>query len=156
MKKRFSLFNDADNEPISIGLARLVKFLQPHILFFQINSQKNMRYQRKRDLEVFSEYYRYDHIVFEAHQPNWKNKILFIQNKNSNCTKIKEIDRLFVEETEDNYLLDKYTDVEYLVKTSNNIRNFSLISLPENLFFQIQPYELEPDNELYKIIQYYE
>ena len=146
MKKRFSLFNDTDNEPISIGLARLVKFLQPHILFFQINSQKNMRYQRKRDLEVFSEYYRYDHIVFEAHQPNWKNKILFI----------KEIDRLFVEETEDNYLLDKYTDVEYLVKTSNNIRNFSLISLPENLFFQIQPYELEPDNELYKIIQYYE
>ena len=85
MKKRFSLFNDTDNEPISIGLARLVKFLQPHILFFQINSQKNMRYQRKRDLEVFSEYYRYDHIVFEAHQPNWKNKILFIQNKNSNC-----------------------------------------------------------------------
>ena len=61
-----------------------------------------------------------------------------------------------MEETEDNYLLDKYTDVEYLVKTSNNIRNFSLISLPENLFFQIQPYELEPDNELYKIIQYYE
>ena len=28
MKKRFSLFNDTDNEPISIGLARLVKFLQ--------------------------------------------------------------------------------------------------------------------------------
>ena len=38
MKKRFSLFNDTDNEPISIGLARLVKFLQPHILFFQIGA----------------------------------------------------------------------------------------------------------------------
>ena len=40
MKKRFSLFNDTDNEPISIGLARLVKFLPniPHQYIYQGDS----------------------------------------------------------------------------------------------------------------------
>lgn len=63
---------------------------------------------------------------------------------------------LFSDEEDVNFLLPDCKDVDYIIKTSDNIAEFSLILLPENMMFQIQNLELTSDDELFHLIQYYE
>ena len=54
------------------------------------------------------------------------------------------------------FLLNNQPDIEYILHSSEQFDDFSVISLPENLVFQIQEYLLSSDEELYQLIQYYE
>jgi hypothetical protein len=47
-------------------------------------------------------------------------------------------------------------DVDYLIKTSDYIDDFSLILLPEFSVFNIQTFSLSSTNERYQLIKYYE
>ena len=49
-----------------------------------------------------------------------------------------------------------FTFMEYILHSSEQFPDFSVILLPENLVFPIQDYTLSSDEELYQIIQYYE
>lgn len=63
---------------------------------------------------------------------------------------------LFTEEENIKFLLNNQVDVEYILHSSEQFPDFSVILLPENLVFPIQDYTLSSDEELYQIIQYYE
>ncbi len=63
---------------------------------------------------------------------------------------------LFTEEENIKFLLNNQVDVEYILHSSEQFPDFSVILLPENLVFPIQDYTLSSEEELYQIIQYYE
>jgi hypothetical protein len=62
----------------------------------------------------------------------------------------------FSEEENIKFLLNNQVDVEYILHSSEQFPDFSVILLPENLVFPIQDYTLSSEEELYQIIQYYE
>ena len=155
--KNLKLFLESEEEEsIHIGLARLIKPVSDHELFFQINRENDFFFSRINDLEIVRTYYQYYHVVFEAYHDITKNRIRFISNKSVKSDQKKEINMLFSDEQDVNFLLPECKDVDYLIKTSDNIDEFSLILLPENMMFQIQNLELHTDDELYHLIQYYE
>ncbi|MFP7658315.1 hypothetical protein ACJ5H0_21865 [Chryseobacterium proteolyticum] len=63
---------------------------------------------------------------------------------------------LFAEEENIKFLLNNQVDVEYILHSSEQFPDFSVILLPENLVFPIQDYTLSSEEELYQIIHYYE
>jgi len=52
--------------------------------------------------------------------------------------------------------MPKNKDVDYIIYAKDSFKDFSLILLPENIMFQIQDFSLQPNSELYKLINYYE
>jgi len=155
--KNLRLFLDTEEEEsLSIGLVRTAKSIPDHQLFFKINKDNKMNFSRISDLHIQGEYFEYNHSVFEAFHQEASTCIRFINNKSSISTKRKEINQLFTEEDDVNYLLPYFKDVDYIIKTSDNIADFSVILLPENITFQVQSYKLTSDEELYQLIQYYE
>jgi hypothetical protein len=68
----------------------------------------------------------------------------------------KNYRRTLSEEENIKFLLNNQVDVEYILHSSEQFPDFSVILLPENLVFPIQDYTLSSEEELYQIIQYYE
>lgn len=155
--KSLKLFLDSEEEEtFNIGLVRLVKPLPEHELFYQINQENQLSFKKIEDLDIQGEFFHYFHSVFEAYSRESKSCIKFIKNKSTEVNKKKEINTLFADEEDVKYLLPNFKDVDYIIKTSDNIPEFSLILLPENIMFQIQNFELTSEEELYHLIQYYE
>ncbi len=155
--KNLKLYLDPEeDESINIGLVRLAKPLPEHEFFYLLNDINHLSFKRIPDLDIEGEFFHYFHPVFEAYHREFKNQILFIKNRSTEVNKKKEITQLFADEDDVNFLLPNFKDVDYLIKTSDNIAEFSLILLPENIMFQIQNYELTSEEELYHLIQYYE
>ncbi len=155
--KNLKLFlDDEDEEDLSLGLIRLVKNLPGYEFFYHINSINESKFNRIDDLIKVGLYYDYAHARFETFHFETKTCIQIISNKSISTTKKKEQLELFSHEEEFNYLLPLHKDVGYIIKTSDNINDFSLILTPENIMFSIQNFQLSPDDELYKLIQYYE
>lgn len=148
-------FEDTEVETIHLGLLRQVKNFLPHEFFFKINNDAKYSFRRIDDLEVYKSHFHYAHMVYEACDTIHKNRLIFIKNKSSYTKKVKEFTELFIEETEENYLIPM-KEVDYIIKTSDNIEDFSVILLPENIAFNIQHYTINSDEELYQLIQYYE
>lgn len=156
MKNQRLTLDYEDDASIILGLVRLIKPVQDHELFFHINQINDLCFQRIDDFPIEKEYHSYSHSVFTAFHQGVQNCIQFISNKSIVHTKKKEIVELFTDEEDVNYLLPNFQDVDYIIKTSDNIDEFSVILLPENMMFQIQEYELTSEEEFYHLIQYYE
>ncbi|MDN5478871.1 MAG: IPExxxVDY family protein, partial [Chryseobacterium sp.] len=111
---------------------------------------------RKKDLVFHGDYYDYFFPRFEAYHKFSKTCFTFISNTSSESKQKKVQTELFTEEENIKFLLNNQVDVEYILHTSEQIPDFSVILLPENLVFPIQDYTLGSEEELYQIIQYYE
>ncbi|WP_312078943.1 IPExxxVDY family protein [Chryseobacterium sp.] len=148
--------DDIEFEDITIGLVRLVKFLPDHEFFFKLNSREQLSFSRIGDLVFHGSYYDYYFPRFEAYHKTSKTCYTFISNKSSESKQKKIQTELFSGEDNIKFLLNNQPDVEYILHSSEQFDDFSVISLPENLVFPIQDYILSSDEELYQIIQYYE
>ena len=147
---------DIEFEDITIGLVRLAKNIPDHEFFFKINQSNDLTFSRIKDLVFHGVYYDYYFPRFEAYHKFTKTCFTFISNKSSE-SKLKKLQtELFSEEENIKFLLNNQTEVEYILHSSEQFPDFSVILLPENLVFPIQDYNLSSDEELYQIIQYYE
>lgn len=149
-------FLDIPEEEFTIGLVRLIKQLPAHELFFLINSQKNFTFERQNDLIIRGEFFDYHFPRYRSYHQESKDCLTLTANKSSEGIIKKLQDTLFPEEEHIKFLLAGHTDVDYLLTSGDTIDDFSLILLPENLVFQIQPYSVPPRQELYSLIRYYE
>jgi len=148
--------DDIEFEDIAIGLVRLAKDIPAHEFFYKINQANNLSFSRKKDLVFHGGYYDYFFPRFEAYHKYSKTCFTFISNKSSESKQKKVQTELFTEEENIKFLLNNQVDVEYILHSSEQFPDFSVILLPENLVFPIQDYTLSSDEELYQIIQYYE
>ncbi|AKK72105.1 IPExxxVDY family protein [Chryseobacterium gallinarum] len=148
--------DDIEFEDITIGLVRLAKNIPAHEFFYKINQSNDLNFSRKKDLIFHGDYYDYFFPRFEAYHKFTKTCFTFISNKSSESKQKKIQTELFTEEENIKFLLNNQVDVEYILHTSEQFPDFSVILLPENLVFPIQDYTLSSDEELYQIIQYYE
>ncbi|UHO38787.1 IPExxxVDY family protein [Chryseobacterium capnotolerans] len=148
--------DDIEFEDIAIGLVRLAKDIPAHEFFYKINQLNNLSFSRKKDLVFHGDYYDYFFPRFEAYHKFSKTCFTFISNTSSESKQKKVQTELFTEEENIKFLLNNQVDVEYILHSSDQFPDFSVILLPENLVFPIQDYTLSSDEELYQIIQYYE
>jgi hypothetical protein len=148
--------DDIEFEDITIGLVRLAKDVPAHEFFYKINQANNLSFSRKKDLVFHGGYYDYFFPRFEAYHKFSRTCFTFISNKSSESKQKKVQTELFTEEENIKFLLNNQVDVEYILHSSEQFPDFSVILLPENLVFPIQDYTLSSEEELYQIIQYYE
>ncbi|REC77128.1 IPExxxVDY family protein [Chryseobacterium elymi] len=148
--------DDIKFEDITIGLVRLAKDIPTHEFFYKINQINGLTFSRKKDVIIHGAYYDYYFLRFEAYHKFTKTCFTFISNRSSESKQKKLQTELFTEEENIKFLLNNQADVEYILHTSEQIPDFSVILLPENLVFPIQDYTLGSEEELYQIIQYYE
>lgn len=148
--------DDIEFEDIAIGLVRLAKNIPAHEFFYKINQNNNLTFSRKQDMVFHGDYYDYYFPRFEAYHKFTKTCFTFISNKSSESKQKKIQIELFSEEENIKFLLNNQVDVEYILHSSEQFPDFSVILLPENLVFPIQDYTLSSEEELYQIIQYYE
>ena len=156
MKNQKLLLSDEEEDDLTLGLVRLSKEIPDYELFFNINSCNESKFSRIKDLKKTGQYFDYYHPRFETYHFETKSCIQFIANKSASFLEKTKQTELFSEEIDINYLLPLYQEVDYIIKTSDIIPDFSLILLPENLMFHIQDFYLSSTEELYQLIQYYE
>ncbi|MEY8761235.1 IPExxxVDY family protein [Chryseobacterium tongliaoense] len=148
--------DDIEFEDIAIGLVRLAKRIPDYEFFYKINQNNDLKFSRIKDLIFHGFYYDYFFPRFEAYHKFTKTCFTFISNKCSESKQKKVQTELFTEEENIKFLLNNQVDVEYILHSSEQFPDFSVILLPENLVFPIQDYTLSSEEELYQIIQYYE
>lgn len=148
--------DDVEFEDITIGLVRLAKNIPDHEFFYKVNKNNDLNFKRISDLIFNGDFYDYHFPRFEAYHKFTKTCFTFISNKCSESKQKKIQTELFSEEENIKFLLNNQVDVEYILHTSEQFPDFSVILLPENLVFPIQDYILSSQEELYQIIQYYE
>lgn len=148
--------DDIEFENIAIGLVRLAKNIPDHEFFYKINQLNDLKFKRIDDLIFQGAYYDYHFLRFEAYHKFTKSCFTFIANRCSESKQKKIQTELFSEEENIKFLLNNQVDVEYILHSSEQFPDFSVILLPENLVFPIQDYTLSSEEELYQIIQYYE
>ena len=151
MKSKKLFLELDDDEPINIGLIRLTKKIPNYEVFFEINRHNSFQFYRTEDLEVT----KFSFAKFEAFHPETQTCYQVVANKSAPL-KQKTTDELFSQTEEILFLLPKNKDVEYIIYAKDSFADFSLILLPENILNPIQDFSLQPQNELYKLIQYYE
>ena len=130
--------DDIEFEDIAIGLVRLAKDIPAHEFFYKINQANNLTFSRKKDLVFHGGYYDYFFPRFEAYHKYSKTCFTFISNKSSESKQKKVQTELFTEEENIKFLLNNQVDVEYILHSSEQFPDFSVILLPENLVFPIQ------------------
>lgn len=150
------ILDDFQEEEILLGLIRTVKKLPDYEFFFHVNRINNFYFQKIEDLKYSGEYYDHYFSVYEGYDNVNKNCIKIIGNKSVSSVQKKEITELFISEEKEKFLITKYKDIDYIIKTSDCIDDFSLILLPNSLAFEIQEYILSSNEELYQTIMYYE
>lgn len=156
MKNQKLSLDDFFEDELSIGLVRVAIDIPEHELFFAINKKNGLSFKRQDDLFLKKEFFQYQHSRYQAYLRENETCFDFISNKSIQSIKLKEINELFVEEENINFLLPNLKDVDYILKSSDSYADFSVILLPEDLLFQIQEFKLNSQEELYQIIQYYE
>jgi len=148
---------DIDHEDeITIGLVRLAKEVPDYELFYHLNSLNPFSFKRIDDLLVRGNVSDYYFPRFRAFHNTTQVCVYFISNRASQVIQTKTSHELFSGDEDYGFLLKNFQDVDYIIKTSEQIDDFSVILLPENLMFQIQNYHLSPEEELYQLIQYYD
>jgi hypothetical protein len=156
LKTKKLFLDEEEEESINLGLIRLSQEFPTHELFYKINKLNAFKFTRIKDITIFGTYFKYTFARFEAYHHLSKNCLQIISNKSELSYKIKEQKELFNSESETRCLFNELTDVDYLIKTSDLIDDFSLILFPENLVFKIQIFPLSSINERYQLIKYYE
>lgn len=156
MKTLKLVLDHEDDSEISVGLLRLSRSMPDYEFFFHLNRINPFIFRRIEDFKITGSVYDYFFPTFEAYSRDKKTCIRIISNHSSHSVQKFGITELFCEEGESRLLLSLYEEVDYIIKTSDSIHDFSLILLPENLAFKIQQFSLSSDDELYSIFQYYE
>lgn len=154
--KKLFLDLDEEDENINLGLLRLSHDIKPHELFYKINSLNEFQFSNIKDLVVTRQYYRYKFLRFEAYHHLSKNCIQIIANKSFESQQLKPQKELFSVESANGLFFNDLLEVDYIIKSSDLIDDFSLILLPENSVFQLQTISLCSQDERYQLIQYYE
>lgn len=147
---------ETEFEDVTIGLVRLAKNVPDHEFFFTVNQQNDLNFKRIDDLIYHGYYYDYFFPRFEAYHKFTKTCFTFISNRSSESKQKKIQTELFTVEENIKFLLNNHVEVQYILHSSEQFPDFSVILLPENLVFPIQDYTLGSEEELYQIIQYYE
>lgn len=147
---------DIEFEDITIGLVRLAKNIPDHEFFYKVNQNNDLTFKRIEDVILHGLYYDYFFPRFEAYHKFTKTCFTFISNRSSESKQKKLQTELFSEEENIKFLLNNQVEVQYILHSSEQFPDFSVILLPENLVFPIQDYTLGSEEELYQIIQYYE
>jgi len=148
--------DDIEFEDIAIALVRLAKNVPDHEFFYKVNTINGLTFKRIDDLIFQGSYYDYYFPRFEAYHKFTKTCFTFISNKSSESKQKKIQTELFSQEENIKFLLNNQVEVQYILHSSEQFPDFSVILLPENLVFPIQDYTLGSEEELYQIIQYYE
>jgi hypothetical protein len=148
--------DDIEFEDITIGLVRLAKNIPDHEFFYKVNQNNDLTFKRIEDVILHRSYYDYFFSRFEAYHKFTKTCFTFISNRSSESKQKKLQTELFSEEENIKFLLNNQVEVQYILHSSEQFPDFSVILLPENLVFPIQDYTLGSEEELYQIIQYYE
>lgn len=157
MKNQKLFLEDEEDTAIELGLIRLAKELPAHELFFHINAQNaGLNFHRKDDIHISGLYFTYYHSQFQGYHFETKNCLRVFSNKSVASLQVQAQQELFSEEEEHHYLMPMHKEVDYIIKSSDYIADFSVILLPENIMFPIQPYTLFPNEPLYDLILYYE
>lgn len=157
IKNLYSLDDFEDEIPsIALGLVRLAKNIPHHEFFFHLNSQNEFKFSRVEDLKIIGNFYDYSFPVFKSYSRSMKTCLYMISNRSDEAVSKKPVLELFADESNVNYLLNHYQDVDFIVKASDYNPDFSVILLPETLAFQIQKIEIDSEDELFQTIQYYE
>ena len=151
MKNKKIFIDLEDDEPMDIGLLRLAKKLPDHEIFFEINKINPFQFVRTDDLKIK----QFCFTKFEGYHKETKNCYSIVSNKSAPLRK-KTDNELFAQTEEIKFLMPKNKDVDYIIYAKDSFKDFSLILLPENIMFQIQDFSLQPNSELYKLINYYE
>lgn len=154
-KKQFLDLED-EEENIHIGFARLVTPISDYELFYKINALNLLSFSRTEDIIVHGKYFDFYFSKFEAYHDESMTKFKFIANKNSRTVKTKEQTELFSDEGDTLFLLNNYQDVDYIITSSDTFPDFSLLLQPKDTMFGIQNFSLSPQEELYRLIHYYE
>lgn len=142
---------------MNVGFIRTSKKMPPHELFFHINQNNEcLNFGREQDLEKEGKFHIYKHLYFKTYHETLKCFFQIFSNKSVDSTLKSVQGDLFSVEKEINYLLPQYKDVDYILRTSDNISDFSVFLHLGRFLFPIQNFELSSDEELYNIIQYYE
>lgn len=156
MKSKKLFLDFEDEECIEIGLMRLASNLPHSEVFFHLNNANIFNLKRSFDIVFEGVYNDYHFACYEAYDKSNKNCWRLISNKSIVTHKKKEQTLLFEDEEDVKFLLNDHHDVDYVITSSDSFADFSVILLPEKLFFPIQEFNLSADTELYQIIQYYE
>ncbi|MCJ8153530.1 IPExxxVDY family protein [Chryseobacterium sp. SSA4.19] len=148
--------DDIEFENITIGLVRLAKHIPDHEFFYTVNQKNDLNFKRIDDFIFQGSYYDYYFSRFEAYHKFSKTCFTFISNRSFESRQKKTHTELFLQEENIKFLLNNQAEVQYILHSSEQFPDFSVILLPENLVFPIQDYILSSEEELYQIIQYYE
>ena len=147
------ILDDYQEDDLLLGLIRTVKQIPEYEFIFQINKVNTFCFYRIEDLQYCGEYYDHYFTVYEGYDKENKNCIKIISNKSVRNIQKKEITELFIDEEKEKYLITKYKDIDYIIKTSDGIDDFSVILLPKFLAFEVQEYILSSHEELYQTLQ---
>lgn len=156
MKSLKLFLDDEEEDDLNIGFIRLSKNVSAHEFFFEINRRNAIKFARIKDICQIGQYYEHSYSRYEAYDSESQACIQVISNQSVDFKQKKAQAELFSTEEEVNYLLPFDKDVDYLIKTSDNIADFSLILWPEIDMFPIQNSVISSDSELFDLIQYYE
>ncbi|WP_027387449.1 IPExxxVDY family protein [Chryseobacterium gregarium] len=148
--------DDIESDDITIGLVRLAKHIPDHEFFFTVNQKNGLNFRRIDDLVFEGAHYHYHFSRFETYDKFTKTCFTFISNRSFESRQKKTHTELFLQEDNIKFLLNNQVEVQYILHSSEQFPDFSVILLPENLVFPIQDYILSSEEELYQIIQYYE
>ena len=151
-------WDELESEDLSIGLLRLSKEIPDYEFFFHVNNlnTEHLQFSRVEDLVLQGKYFDHSFPRFQGYHNTTKTCITVISNKSSESLQKSEITELFVTEEHIKYLLNHLHDVDYVIHTSDEVPDFSVILLPKDLAFPLQEDLLSSEDELYQIIQYYE
>lgn len=149
-------FDEIEFEDITVSLVRLVKSIPDHEFFYKLNQINNLCFSRIDDLIYECPDDKYHFPRYQAYHTITKTYFTFICNKSSDQIFRKSKKNVFGYEENVKFLLNNQREVEYILHSSEQFPDFFVISLPENLVFPLQDYNLNSNEELYQIIQYYE
>lgn len=148
--------DDDAAEGISVGLLRLSKQLPPHEFFYHFNCANRQIYlKRIKDLKNIGRDYSSSHLRMEGYHREPRCQVQFIENRASESQVFEHQGNLFSDGADVNFLLPMHPDVDFVVRTTDNLDDFSLILLPEGLTFSIQNFQIDAGS-LSDLIQFYD
>jgi hypothetical protein len=156
LKNKKLFLDTVEEEAITVGLIKLAHHLPCHEVFFKINQLNFFQFCRMEDIMVENQNHLYHFPRFEAYDCGTQTSFVLIANMPDRVEKVQEHFELFDGADENKYLLSSVKDIDYIVTSQEECADFSVIQLPQDLIFEIQEYSINPNEDLYQLIHYYE
>ena len=156
MKHKKLFLDTVEEEAITVRLIKLAYHLPYHEVFFKINQLNSFQFYRIEDMVVEVQNHVYHFSRFETYDEGTKTPFMLISNVSHRMEKQEEIFELFNGANENKYLLSSLKDIDYIVTSQDEYADFSVIQLPKSLVGEIREYAINPHEDLYQLIHYYE